>query len=436
MNWPRTPGFRSPSPGARRVVAVASLAVLLVAAAVAAREWPVRRDARSARRALAAGRYAEALEAADRWLRARPGATEGHYLKVRAAIAQGRRREYLDGLKAARELGLPAEQAALLRALLDVRHGRLAHAEPVLRDAFLRAREPDPQLDEALARVYLETYNFRLAPAVLRRWARDAPDDPNPYLWLAQVHHRTEADPEVLVADYREALARSPNLAAARLGLAEELLKTHRNAEAAREYTAYLALRPDDPNGHVGAGRNARESGDSAAAVRHLDRALELDPRNVLARKERAGIDHQRGDHRAALAHLDEAVRLEPYDLTLHQSRARVLTLLGKTDEALAERLTADRLRTDLALLDDLQTRLNAFPTDRGLQVQIARWMFSHGKEAEGVQWAKKILNDEPGHPETCRLLADYYERQGDAVLAHHYHAQASSAPGVKPLGP
>ena len=61
---------------------------------------------------------------------------------------------------------------------------------------------------------------------------------------------------------------------------------------------------------------------------------------------------------------------------------------------------------------------------DTAAQVELARWMFSHGYEAEGLQWSKKILVDSPGLPEVCQLLADYHRSRGREDLASSYLAQ------------
>ena len=68
-------------------------------------------------------------------------------------------------------------------------------------------------------------------------------------------------------------------------------------------------------------------------------------------------------------------------------------------------------------------------PTDAHLQSEIARWMFAHGFEKEGVQWSRKVLIDHPGHAATCTLLADYFERLGDWQQAQLYKAQARRMP-------
>ena len=204
----------------------------------------------------------------------------------------------------------------------------------MLRRAFEEQHAPDRQVDEALAKVYLETYDLTRSAAVLKVWARDFPDDPKPYLWWAEVHGRAADQQSMVENDYREALRRDPSLARADLGLAEELRKAHRNAEAAAEYDACLALEPNNAAAHLGAGRNLMEHGDEPAAARHLNRAMVLDPKNAEPYKELAEAASRRGDWAASLALLDRAVALDPYDVGVRNSRGLALSRLGRIDEA------------------------------------------------------------------------------------------------------
>ena len=43
----------------------------------------------------------------------------------------------------------------------------------------------------------------------------------------------------------------------------------------------------------------------------------------------------------------------------------------------------------------------------------------------KSLRWTEKILRERPQHPETNRLLADYYEKQGNRGLANFYRVQA-----------
>lgn len=410
----------------RRTMTLAAFTglVLLAAAGFAVRERPAWQAARDARSDLAAGRYDDARKAADRWIRSRPGAAEAHYIRAKAAIALGRPRDLVDGLRQAQRLGFPDDRLAVLRALIDAQAGRLDQARPVLARAFNEATEPDLMVDEALARVLMELYDWPHAGAVLERWSRDAPADHRPPLWRAAVHRRRDADPEEIVADFREALRRAPGLPEARLGLAEGLARVGRHREAEPEFVAYLAQAPDDAAGQLGAGRNALELGDLDLAARRFERALALDPENGEAHIEQAKFDQAQGDDRSALIHLDRAIALRPFDPAPRYSRRIALNRLGRADEARAEQEALDRLKADLDGMESIQSRLNKSPDDVKLQCGLATWMFAHGFDQEGLKWSRKILADHPGHRETRALLSGYYEKQGNEQQASYYRAR------------
>ena len=195
----------------RKAVAVFIVLAVVAACGLATSKWLAWRESRAARRALAAGRYQEAHDAVGRLLRLRLRGAEAQYLLAKAAIALGRRAEYVGGLKQAEALGYPQDRLDVLRALMDAQFGRLAQAQSVLARAFALAEHgtPDLMVDEALARVYLERYDFPHASAVLIRWAQDAPDDSRPPLWRAELNRRRDADPDDIIADYREVLTRA-----------------------------------------------------------------------------------------------------------------------------------------------------------------------------------------------------------------------------------
>ncbi len=430
-------------PRIRIVKAIRVLTFAMLAGAVVSAAWFVwtkePREARQARQALAEGRYDDAGQALTRWLGAVPDAPEAHFLKGRVAVAMGRLSDAALELKRAQALGLPRAELALLQALVATKVGRHAQAEPVLRRAFEEQHAPDRQVDEALAKVYLETYDLTRSATVLQVWARDFPDDPKPHLWWAEIHSRA-GEQEKVADDYREALRRNPSLARAHLGLAEELSKLHRNAEAATEYDACLALEPDNAAAHLGAGRNLMEYGDEAAAARHLQRVMALDPKIAEPYTALAAAAARRGDWTASLALLDRAIALDPYDVAVRHSRGLALSRLGRIDEARKEEAAAASLRKDLDRLNAAQTRLITAPHDRNSQLEVARWLFDHGQDQEGARWALKILAEWPNDPEASRLLARYHQRRGETGLANFYLMHASAGPdpssGGKPGDP
>src|SRR5579885_1956134 len=169
---------KSIRPGRWRISLVGGLAVgLAVAGAIALVVWPAGRDAAAARRAVSEGRLDEASDALRRWLRASPRSAEAHYLKARVAWARRDLPGVQQELERARALGYPADRMERLFGLLLARTNRNGEAEPLLKRAFEAGREADPEVAEALARIYLGSFRLNEAGAVLDRWAREVPRD-------------------------------------------------------------------------------------------------------------------------------------------------------------------------------------------------------------------------------------------------------------------
>jgi Tfp pilus assembly protein PilF len=57
----------------------------------------------------------------------------------------------------------------------------------------------------------------------------------------------------------------------------------------------------------------------------------------------------------------------------------------------------------------------------------MARWMLENGHQQEGLKWTSEILRAEPRHGPTHRLLAEYYQKQGNAGRANYHNLMASS---------
>ncbi len=402
--------------------------VMVAAMGVVVREGPAWQISRETRREFNAGRYSEAAASAGRWLGLRPGSAEAHFFHAKAAIALGRRRDFVESLLKARSLGYPEVQLEVLQALIDAQAGRFELARPVLIRAFNEATAPDLMVDEALARLLMELYDWPRAGAVLGRWGQDAPTDPRPPLWQAAVNRRRDSDPEEIIANFREALRRAPGLPEARLGLAEELVKAGKHRDASVEFQAYLAQVPDDPAAQLGAGRNALELGDLDVALRRFDLALTLDPDNAEAHIEKAKFSRLRGEEADALVHLDKAISLKPYDPAPRYNRRLALLRLGRADDARKEQEAIDLVKSDLDRMNGLRERLDRSPNDASLQCRLAFWMLTHGFDQEGLKWAAKILTDHPGHRETCQLLARYHEQKGHTELAAYYQSESSKS--------
>jgi tetratricopeptide (TPR) repeat protein len=391
-------------------------------------ELAVGRYARAARRSISAGRFDEAREPLERWLRANPNDPEAHFLKARVALAKGDAKEISEQLRLAVKLGYSRAEIDRLDAIVKVRLGQYADAKPLLEHLFQTSSKPDPELYEALARIYLQTYELTNAQKVLERWIRDAPNDPTPYLWFTEIDSRTTADSTVLQEEhFRAALERNPNLDKARLGLAELLRKARRNTEAAEQFTLYLARNPHDVTACVGAALCAKGNDDEEAAIGFLNRALAVAPDDPSALKERAGIDQRHGQYATALARLDRALKADPFDTETLYARSQVLARLGRLEDSRADQRRMEQIKAEQAQLLKIRDALVESPDNIALRSQVARWMFDHGRDEEGLRWTNYVLSLRPDYRPANLMLAEYYQRKGDIGRANYYRFRAGS---------
>jgi tetratricopeptide (TPR) repeat protein len=424
----------------RRAIAWSAIAIALIGGAVflafkIQSSRAAGRAARVARLAISAGRHRQARAPLARWLRAQPGSAEAHALLAQVALEDGDLGKVTDLLNRARSLGYPKDELERLHAITLARIGRFAEAEPILVRLYQPEIKPDPAVDEALARLYLMTYRLRQAEKVIHQWIRDAPRDGRPFLWLTEYDRRMEVDNSLAPeTHYRAALERDPGLDAARLGLAETLRKAHRNPEAAQDYELYLARHGSDSTALSGAGRNDLALGELESAARRLDRALEIDGRDAGALKGRAEIDVARREPKKALERLSRALEIDPFDTEALYARGRIRAALGDAVGANQDLDSFKRYTNDQQELLGLRGLLMANPNNNPVRSQVAVWMFAHGREEDGLGWAKAVLASDPDHAETNALLADYYGKRPDqAGLANYYRLRASQERSTPP---
>jgi tetratricopeptide (TPR) repeat protein len=387
------------------------------------------RDARkvqSVRELFGARRYDQARDPLARWLAARPSSGEAHYYEAWLAVADDRPDDAVSAIGRATKLRFDSKLLRCLTAILHSRAGQFNDAEPILREAFAEATEPRAFVAQELARVYLKTFRLEQAAPVIEQWKLLAPENPLPYLWSNEIASRSGENAATLIGNYRESLARDPDLAKARLGLAEQLTRDRRYDEAEEEYHAYLKRHPRDVSALVGLGRNALQSGDHERASKRFEAALAVDPRYPDALKELAQIDMRLRRFSDACRRLEVLKEVAPYDPEIRYSYAQALRHSGDDLRSRHEFELAARFRREQDQIVELRHKLLKTPGDLAPRFELARWMLKHGHEKEGLAWTQEILRTDPNHRPTHWLLVDYYQKKSQLGLANYHRTMAS----------
>lgn len=419
-------------------VMIAAVVLALAAAAVGALAVNSRGRARRLayveriQTAMGHREYEIARTTLDAWSAESPRDPEAFYQRARVEVAADQPQRALDAMEEAVKRGADPGPLSVLRAVLLARAGRFEEAEPILLAAYDDAKVLDPEVAEGLTRVYLTTFRLFPASKLLDRWISEAPDDARPYLYKIEVDTRGDVDPAVVIAHYRMALQRNPDLAKARLGLADKLRDNQRTDEALTEYETYLKGNPRSVDAHVGAGQVALRKGDLQKAINHFSAALDANPMEPIALRELALTDLRAGRFALARDRLTKVVQVDPFDPEVRMSYARALKMSG--DEAGSKEQTAvvERLRKEHLKMADIRKALVLSPKSLDLRCDAAEWLLDHGHETEGLEWTALILRERPDHPKTCAVLTDYYRKKGNLGLANFYKMTARNQGAAK----
>ena len=158
----------------------------------------------------------------------------------------------------------------------------------------------------------------------------------------------------------------------AHLELAGIYLRDHHLDEAEREYIALLEIKPGSSSACHGLGVIAIECGDEDAAVRNLDRAIELDPHDARPLIDRAKLELSRGRPESGLHFLDQAGSIDAGEPEVHYQRSLALTRLGRSALARTEMETSTRLREERKHIQQLLDEMLASPGDLDHQYDAA----------------------------------------------------------------
>jgi predicted Zn-dependent protease len=313
-------------------------------------------------------------------------------------------------------------------ALDLARKGRFADAEPTLR----RLHERDPEdltvLIALTSGIIAGGGLLSDTEALLTRWCELQPTDPAPFrlrltLWLGLKHY------DRALADSMKLLDLEPSNDVTRRHVVELLLVAERFEEAERECRRALARAPDDPGLIYLLASLRNLQGQRAEAIELLQPLLTRQPPYAPALVLRGELHLQASPAEAeqAAVLLRQALDTddEHYRRSAHYQLSQALALLGKHDEAdqvlkrTRREQEARRFATDSAQQ----------PDNLALQVRAAEALLGIGEAQAAATMMQRVLSRDPGQRAAHRVLADSYEKLGQAELAQKHRRAAEGRP-------
>jgi serine/threonine protein kinase/tetratricopeptide (TPR) repeat protein len=142
------------------------------------------------------------------------------------------------------------------------------------------------------------------------------------------------ADLEEMARNFEEAFARDPSVACIRAGLGWIHFHRQQYEKAYDRFKEALQLDPNDDIANGWAASFLRSIGLDGPAIRHYNRAIDHNPLEAMSYRLCGASYYYLGDYDMALQRLDEVLQIDPGNANALFDSARVLTALGRLDEA------------------------------------------------------------------------------------------------------
>jgi Tfp pilus assembly protein PilF len=283
---------------------------------------------------------------------------------------QGAYADAIPQLRAALKLQPSLWKIQALLGIAEKRTGDIAAATTDLTKAFPKVKEQKIRIDTGMELIGICTANGELGKAaevvnVLReldptnveiiyasyRIYSDLTDEsrlslsvagPNSARMHQMMAHELakQGRSEEAIANYRQALEISPNVAGLHFELAEMLNNSSvadGPVQAEKEYRAALALNPYDEKSEARLGDIFAGRGDTQEAYKHYSRALELQPNDPDANVGLAKVLMTMNQGAKAEALLKHAIELDPTSSLAHFRLSTIYRQTGRVEEAKRE---------------------------------------------------------------------------------------------------
>jgi len=234
---------------------------------------------------------------------------------------------------------------------------------------------------------------------------------------------------EEAIAEWKTALAMSPDEPAALYNLGVALADSKRDEEALVPLRKALELRPTDARTHTGLGMALLRTKHPDEAQQQLQRAIELNPKDAKAQGALGSLFAERGQFQEAIPHFEQALELNPNDADTLNYIAIALVRAGQAEAAipyLEKALAADpkapELQGNLGLIlarqghfDDaiphLEKALEGGFDPEGMHRTLGRALAGKGRFDEAIPHFEAVAKS--GDPVDLGALSSMYASVG-----------------------
>jgi tetratricopeptide (TPR) repeat protein/4-amino-4-deoxy-L-arabinose transferase-like glycosyltransferase len=241
----------------------------------------------------------------------------------------------------------------------------------------------------------------------------------------------------------REAVRRSPQMAAAHLGYGMALVQTGSASEAIPEFRTAIASNRDDNEAYAQLAAALLATGRPVEAIPYAREAVSRDSSHVEAHSCLAAALWQTGNRTDALREFEAAATLRPNDSRLRNNLASALLAQGdarRATEEYAAALSIDPSNREIkarffaalseagdtaSAIDHLRALVPKDPNDAAYPIALAEYLVQTGATEEAIAQLRAVLSIGRAQPlesiQALALLAQAYERGGrhsEAVAA------------------
>ncbi len=381
-----------------------------------------------------------------------PQHPEVNYLLARGFRRLGQFNKVVEHLDLAEGFGWPGELIRLEQLMGAAQAGQLTASAPELYKFLSRGGDygdEGPEVCEALVNGYFLSYQFGLAQPLLDEWQAAYPEDSQCYMFRG-LFFENRSNPGKAVGEYRKAVELSGERTDVRLRLAQVLKKTNQYDEAIAQFEICRSEDPGHPEVLTGLGQCYHGQGQIEPARQMFQKVLATEADFFDAQLALGQLEETAGRPAEALRWLRPACRRRPSDTEARYSLALSLQKVGRQQrDAIpwppSEALTlgqalswaGQRAEASLTLSEashhfqfvaDAQQAMGRVqvwtdiirsePRNADLRYKIGNHLMKYDNPEHGLGWLLSVLDIDPEHVPTHRLLADYYERAGKSERA------------------